>query len=86
MDGTTLKRYSGSSWTAVFPYSAGTQQLLLGDDARELYILYVCAQIDFYNGEYDRYNNESAAFNSAYQTFEKAYSRSRLQYRKFKNL
>lgn len=35
----------------------------------ELYVLWLCAKIDFYNGEYDRYNNEMTLFNSQMENF-----------------
>ena len=35
----------------------------------ELYVLYLCAMVDFYNGEYDGYNNFSIRFNTVYDEF-----------------
>lgn len=34
-----------------------------------LYVEWLCAKIDFYNGEYDRYNNEMTLFNSEMENF-----------------
>lgn len=39
------------------------------------YIMWLQAQIDYYNGEYDRYNNSVAAMNSTLQSFESHYHR-----------
>lgn len=52
------------------PYTENTDvslKLLVDDPYTEVYIYYLCAKIDWYNGEYDRYNNDMTAFNQAYQ-------------------
>lgn len=40
-----------------------------------VYVLWLQAQIDFYNGEYDRYNNSIAAASAVLQSFESDYHR-----------
>lgn len=40
-----------------------------------VYLLWLQAQIDFYNGEYDRYNNSIAAASAVLQSFESDYHR-----------
>lgn len=41
----------------------------------KLYRSYLCAMIDFANGEYDRYNNSMAMFNTHYREFTEWYIR-----------
>lgn len=43
------------------------------ESLNELYIDYVCMQIDHYNGEVDRYNNSAARFNAAYEDLKNYY-------------
>lgn len=60
------------------PYSEDSDasiRLLADDPYSELYIFYVCAKIDFYNGEYTRYANHMQSFNDKYQAFADYYNR-----------
>lgn len=53
---------------------------------RELYLRYLEAQIDYYNGETARYNNSMTMYQAAYTAFARWYNRTHLprsQKRKF---
>lgn len=41
----------------------------------DLYIKYLCSQIDYYNNELARYNNSAMMFNVAYMSFYNYYNR-----------
>lgn len=41
----------------------------------DVYTHYICAQIDYTNGEFKKYENSMGMFNAAYSTFERAYNR-----------
>ena len=45
-------------------------ELLAPDTYKGMYIHYLEAKIDYWNGEYARYNNSIVMFNNAYQQFE----------------
>lgn len=72
-----LYRWSDGEWVKVFPYHQTSDELLLGEDAGEMYRLYLMSQIDFYNADYERYNNTSALYNSVYSRLEKTYNRTK---------
>ena len=53
-------------------YTEDTDQdteLLVPEPYTDLYLHYICAQIDYWNGEMARYQNSSLMFNTAYQNF-----------------
>lgn len=50
-------------------------KLLVEEPYSQLYVLYLCSQIDFYNAEFTRYNNSAVAFNEAYESFFGYYNR-----------
>lgn len=54
------------------------KELLVGQPYDELYVHWLCAQIDWNNREYEGYNNENAMFESVYRTFRNAYNRSHM--------
>ena len=45
---------------------------------RELYLKYLEAQIDYYNGETARYNNSMTMYQAAYTAFARWYNRTQL--------
>ena len=49
-------------------------ELILPDMWQKLYISYLTAQIDLFNGEYDKYENTLAVFNSYYQDYKVWYT------------
>ena len=58
-----------STATEGFWVEEGMDELTVPFPHDELYVLWLCAKIDFYNGEYDRYNNEMTLFNSQMENF-----------------
>lgn len=50
-------------------------ELLIPAPYDKAYLLWLEAQIDYYNGEYDKYNNAMDMFNEAYTGFKNHYNR-----------
>ena len=50
-------------------------ELLIPAPYDKVYLLWMEAQIDYYNGEYEKYNNASDLFNTAYNDFKNHYNR-----------
>lgn len=57
------------SWESYGVNTDVSMELLAKEPYATLYIHYLSAKIDWYNGEYGRYNNEMAAYNEAYQEY-----------------
>ena len=52
-----------------------TTELLAKSPYDEMYLYWLEAQIDYWNGEYPRYNNSIEMFNTAYEAFANNYNR-----------
>lgn len=52
-----------------------SQPLLAPHPYDEMYIKWIEAQIDYYNGEQKKYNNGISIFNSIYESYAKHYNR-----------
>lgn len=50
-------------------------ELLIAFPYEDVYVKYLCAQIDFHNAEWSRYNNEMAAYNAILQEYANRYGR-----------
>ena len=50
-------------------------ELLVPAPYDEVYLRWMEAQIDYYNGEYERYNNAIDMFNTAYEGYKNYYNR-----------
>ena len=50
-------------------------ELLIPAPYDKVYLLWMEAQIDYYNGEYEKYNNAADLFNTAYNDFKNYYNR-----------
>lgn len=60
------------------PYTVGRdmdRQLLIPAPYDEVYIRWLEAQIDYYNGEIARYNNSMLMYQAAYDDFSRSYNR-----------
>lgn len=44
----------------------------------DIYIKWLEAQIDYYNGEYGKYSNSMTMYNAAYSAFERHYNRNNM--------
>ncbi|MBO4915194.1 MAG: hypothetical protein J5449_08305 [Oscillospiraceae bacterium] len=56
----------------------GEQELIVGEPHDEMYILWLAAQIDYYNMEYDSFNSSNAMFDSVFRSFRNAYNQSHM--------
>lgn len=54
------------------------KELLIGSPYDEMYIRWLEAQIDYYNGEIARYNNSMMMYQAAYDSYAKYYNRSHM--------
>lgn len=54
------------------------KELLIGSPYDEMYIRWLEAQIDYYNGEIARYNNSMMVYQAAYDSYAKYYNRSHM--------
>lgn len=52
--------------------------LLIPSGHDELYLLWLLAQIDYYNGEIERYNNSITRFNEAWTDYANYYNRTHM--------
>ena len=53
-------------------------ELIIPAPYDKAYLLWLEAQIDYYNGEYDKYNNAMDMFNEAYGGFKNYYNRTNM--------
>lgn len=53
-------------------------ELLVPAPFDEVYLLWMEAQIDYYNGEYEKYNNSSDMFNTSYNSYQNYYNRTHM--------
>lgn len=93
LDGAVMREiinaYADGADTEFIPYtdigSSPDTPLLAESPYDEMYIHYLCAQIDYANCEYDRFNNSNGMFESAYSAFRNAYNRTHTAKEKKKN-
>lgn len=53
-------------------------ELLVPEPFDELYLRWLEAQIDYYNGEYGKYNNAIVMYNAAYKAYQNEYNRTHM--------
>lgn len=53
-------------------------ELLVPEPFDELYLRWLEAQIDYYNGEYGKYNNAIVMYNAAYEAYQNEYNRTHM--------
>ena len=73
-----LRTHEGSEEAPSGCYDAQTpldQQLLVPPPYDELYLHYLCAQMDYYHGEYDRYNRSMGMYQAVWSAFANFYNR-----------
>jgi hypothetical protein len=56
------------------------KELLIGAPHDEMYIRWLEAQIDYYNGEIARYNNSNAMFQTVFDNYQRFYNRTHMPY------
>lgn len=60
--------------SATIKYDGTNEELLIGNPYEELYVSWLIAKIDYYNGDFDRYANTQQAFENHYKAFTKWYA------------
>lgn len=77
-----IDTHEGGEDVSFTPYDATTDlntELLIGAPyAEELYMRWLEAQIDYYNGEFDKYNNSIETFNAVYADYANYYNRTHM--------
>jgi hypothetical protein len=64
------------TWDGPYDEDSSSALVLLAyEPYTDLYIYYMMAMIDQYNGEYTRYSNDMEQFNNSYQAFADDYIR-----------
>lgn len=53
-------------------------ELLIPEPYAEVYLRWMEAQVDYYNGEYEKYNNSMDMFNTAYNGYKNYYNRTHM--------
>ena len=53
-------------------------EMFIPEPYSKAYLLWLEAQIHYYNGEYDKYNNAMDMFNTAYEGFKNYYNRTHM--------
>lgn len=70
--------YGGDATDAPYCTEDLHKSVLLGDEWDRVYIYYVQAMIDYFNGESARYTNGMIMFNTAFQEYADFYARTRM--------
>ena len=73
-----IDTHEGGSLVSFSGYDAATEddtRLLVPAPYDNLYLHWLEAKIDYYNGEFSRYNNAIEMFNTCYQAYADAYHR-----------
>ena len=72
-----IDTHEGAESVSFSGYTADTPLdtvLLVPAPYDEIYLRWMEAQIDYYNGEYDKYNNAIIMFNTAFEAYQKHYN------------
>ena len=82
LDGMVNAQILGAQGAAVEltpydPVADGEKTLLVPAPHDRMYLYWLEAKMDYYNGEYTRYNNAISLFNTAFRSYGDAYNRSR---------
>lgn len=56
----------------------GEKELLIPDENCDVYLHYLAAKIDFWNGELERYNNSASMYMSSWRSFAGSYRRNHM--------
>lgn len=68
-----------SEWKQYSDDTDVSTKLLIPDPYSDLYIYYMGAMVDYWNGEFTKYNNAMVQFNEAFESYGKEYSRTNLK-------
>lgn len=72
-----IDTHEGGEFVPFEGYSENDMEaeLLIGSPYDEMYIRFMEAQIDYYNGEIGRYNNSMMMYQAAYDAYQRFYNR-----------
>lgn len=73
-----ISKYKHDEEYEWHPFDESTDlsmELLIDEPYAELYIYYLAAMIDFWNGEFTRYNNDLQMFEALWQSFADDYAK-----------
>lgn len=73
-----IDTYEGAESIEFSGYDENTSketQLLVSAPYDEMYEYYLCAKIDYYNGEFSKYNTNMTLFNNVFSNFKAHYAR-----------
>ena len=76
-----IDTHEGAEEVSFTGYDKSTDlqtELLVPPPYDEMYLLWVEAMIDYYNGEYDKYNNAAERFNESYESYKNDYNRTHM--------
>lgn len=65
----------GVTFEGYTPAAPDTAALLVPEPYDDLYLHWLSAQMDLYNGEYTRFNNSMALFQARFRDYENCYRR-----------
>ena len=69
---------AGAGFTGYDEHTHMDTVLLVPEPYDDIYILWMQAQIDYFNGEYRKYNNAMAMFETAFQNFQDDYRKNHM--------
>lgn len=70
-----IMTHEGYEDVSVPDYKDLETELLIPEPYIDTYILWLEAQVHYYNGEYGKYNNAIIQFNTEYEAYENYYNR-----------
>ena len=76
-----IDTHEGAEEVTFIGYDDSTdleKEMLVPAPYDEVYLRWMEAQIDYYNGEYDKYNNAIIMFNTSFEAYEAYYNRCHL--------
>lgn len=60
------------------PHESTADELLLGEARQNIYIYYLCSQIDYANAEINLYNNDVSVYTQLFEDFAKLHRRANM--------
>lgn len=75
-----IDTHEGGNDVLYHPYTEKDieKELLIGSPYDEMYIRWLEAQIDYYNGEIARYNNSMMMYQAAFDAYQRHYNRTHM--------
>ena len=73
LDHLIAQNIMSTDFTGYTEDTSGNTELLVGDPYTDIYVFWLQAWIDYWNGEYDKYNTAITMYQSVYDAFAKEY-------------